>query len=219
MRSRLSIDQQAHIIIYGRFSTDEQRRQSIEDQIRFCREFLESEYRHTFSNITTLSDEGISGEMQSRPGIDELRRLIDEGLVEYVVSEDSSRLYRSARHCDELVSAAVDKGIRVICINDRVDTADDDWQQRLAAAQQHHSQDNYYTRFRIKRAHDGLWQIGAAIGPILPGYTRAASEQGGQRPPKFDQIDHTWTPQIVRTFELIAEGTFVESALLAPAVT
>lgn len=201
------IDPNARIAIYARISTDEQRQQSIDDQIRVCRQHLESTHGCQFPNIIVITDEGISGEIQSRPGIDELRRLIEEGLVDEVITEDSSRFYRSMRLCDELVSLAVDNDIRVICINDRVDTADDDWQQRLTYAQQHHSRDNEYTRYRIKRAHDGLWQMGAAIGPLVPGYKRSPRENGGKRPPKFDEVDQNWAPLIVKAFEMIADGT------------
>jgi hypothetical protein len=75
----------------------------------------------------------------------------------------------------KLVEDAVDAGIRVVCINDHVATEDELWQERLAEALNHHARSNRYTSQRIKRKHDALWEMGAAIGLLRSGYTRRAT--------------------------------------------
>ena len=110
------------VLIYARFSTDEQNPRSIADQVAYCREFLDS-LGLTNVRIEILSDEGISGEIVSRPGIDQVHVGCLERRWNLILAEDGSRLYRHETAAGELIETAVDEGIRVICINDFVDTA------------------------------------------------------------------------------------------------
>lgn len=204
MRLQYSIPQGTRALIDSRFSTDEQRQQSIDDQNDDCLTFLTEEDSKCLKSVEYLKGERLSGELRHRPGINLVRRRILQKGVDLIVCEDSSRLFRHGGMCDELVSMAVDIGIRVICINDRVDTLMEDWQQRLEDAQRHHRQDNYYTRFRIKRAHKGLWKMEAAIGPRLPGYRCVIRNPELKKPPKFDELIEEWAPVILGAFERVA---------------
>ena len=64
----------------------------------------------------------------------------------------------------------------------------------------HHAVSNRYCSQRIKRAHEDLWEIGAAIGLLKPGYRRiasvAATEHHPAEGPFFDEVDATWAPII-----------------------
>ena len=126
-----------------------------------------------------------------------------------VIAEDSSRLYRNESACFDLVGEAVDEDIRVICVNDFVDTAEEDWEDKLREAQHHHSRSNTYTSRRIKRAHEGLWAMGAALGLVNPGYRRKATIPATGREPErgpfFDEIDHQHAPAVAQAFEMLAE--------------
>lgn len=203
MYLRVPLPQSYRLLVYARFSKDEQRQQSIADQHDFCREFLNDNGPKP-SSSQLLSDEGISGELHSRPGIDLVRAGIQDRHWDLIVVEDSSRLFRGVAPCMDLVGWAADQRIRVICINDCVDTANEDWQQRLEEAQRHHGQANYYTRFRIKRSHDGLWRMGAAIGPLRPGYRRYQQNPASPKSPKFDEIDPQWMPIVIEAFQMVA---------------
>jgi len=123
-------------LVYARFSTDEQNPSSIDDQVAYCRRFLES-LGIQDAEITVLSDEGVSGELVSRPGINEVLAGAIEGRWDLILCEDGSRLYRHETACGELIETAVDEGIRVIFINDFVDTAEPDWDDRLHEASRH----------------------------------------------------------------------------------
>ncbi|QDV20643.1 hypothetical protein Pan153_53190 [Gimesia panareensis] len=201
------------ILFYGRISKDEQRQQSIEDQLQYCKEFL-SEAGVDVTSVEMIFDSGISGEVHSRPGIDQVRRGIWDRKWDLIICEDSSRLYRSISPCMDLVGAAVDNDIRVICINDRVDTANDDWQQKLEEAQRHHGQDNFFTRYRIKRTHNGLWEKGAAIGLLRAGYERYQKDPDQHNAPKYDRIDPQWVEAIRTAFEMVADGQSLDTVAL-----
>ena len=198
------IQKHPRILFYGRYSKDEQRKFSIEDQLLYCKEFL-TEMDVDVSSIDELSDRGTSGEHHSRPGIDQVLKGIVKRKWDLIICEDSSRLYRGISPCMNLFGPAVDNDIRLICINDKVDTANDDWPQRLEEAQRHHGQDNYYTRYRIKRTQDGLWAMGAAMGPLRPGYERNHSTPENHKDPKYDRIAPQWMEMIRTAFQMVAD--------------
>lgn len=197
------IDKDTQCLSYSRYSTEEQRAQSIDDQHQFNIGFLE-EQGVDASLVERIEDEGISGENRSRPGINRVLAGIAACLWQLIIVEDSSRLFRGVSPCVDLVGRAVDAGIRVICIGDHVDTANDDWQGRLEDAQRHHGHDNYKTRYRIKRAMDGLWRTGAAIGLLNPGYNRYQRNPEIPKSPKFDRVDEQWVTVVKRAYEMVA---------------
>lgn len=209
------------VLIYARYSTEEQNHGSIEAQVEFCKAFLR-ELGVTGADITVVSDPAISGEIYSRPGINQVRDGVLAGSWDLIVVEDASRLFRNEHFCFELVGQAVDREIRVICVNDLVDTNDDEevWETRLHEACHHHQSANRYTRNRINRAMQRLWAIGAAIGLLKPGYLRKASIPATTREPEqgpfYDEIDPGQAPLIVEAFERIAgdESPYLVAAWL-----
>ncbi len=202
------------ICIYARYSTEEQRATSIDDQVAFCRRAL-NDWEVNNADIEVISDPETSGELRDRPGISEVRRGVEAGRYDLILCEDSSRLFRNESACFEFVEIAVDEDVRVICLNDNVDTAEEDWDERLHNAQRVHSRDNYYTRLRIARTHRRLWETGAAVGPLRPGHRRRATTPATAREPEkgpfFDKLDPDWTPTIYTAFERIASGELPDS--------
>jgi hypothetical protein len=193
-------------LIYARFSTDEQRRRSIKAQVEYCKNFLKA-LGVTHVTIVVISDEAMSGELRSRPGIDKVWAGIKERRWDLFVAEDSSRPYRDDVFCVELVRLAVDNGIRTLFINDYIDTADPDWETRLKECAKHHASRNLYTSYQVKRAHEELWAIGAAIGLLKTGYLRfSLADDDNEDAPKFDEVNPKWAPIIKEAYERIAGG-------------
>lgn len=198
------------VLVYARYSTEDQNPRSIDAQIEYAKHFLEDLGVGDFE-LDTLFDEGVSGEQIWRAGINAVREGITAGRWDLIVCEDSSRLFRDPSSCDELVGNAIDKKIRVICINDFVDTAEEDeWEDRLYEAQRHHSRANRFTIKRIKRAQEDRWASKAAMGPLRSGYRRVASipatKRERERGPFFDEVDRKWAAVILEAFEKIAAG-------------
>src|SRR5437773_4955671 len=151
------VGHQLRVLLYARFSTEEQRRESIADQFRACRKFLK-ESNVADADIDELSDEELSGELVSRSGIDQVRLGVKNRAWDLIVAEDSSRLFRNPPACSQLVGHAVDRDIRVLLPGDDIDTENENWPDDLNDAQAHRCRTNSYTRKRIKRSHDGLWE-------------------------------------------------------------
>jgi DNA invertase Pin-like site-specific DNA recombinase len=202
------------VLIHARFSTEEQRQSSIDDQIALCQAFLAAclpkGHDPSQVNVEFIREPEISGELASRPGINQVWAGIEAKRWDLILAEESSRLYRHHTKAGELFESAVDAGIRIICPSDYIDTADDDWPDRLNMCQMQHSRTNFYGRLRIRRAHDGLWAKGAAVGNTVIGYRRrstvppTATEPA--KGPFFDEIDEEMAAVIREVFERIANG-------------
>jgi hypothetical protein len=194
------------ILIYARYSTEEQNPRSIDAQVEYCKRFLAAlgivEYK-----LQILQDVEKSGELRVRPGIDKVWSGVRERGWDMMLTEDASRFYRHDAWAVELVGLAYDKKIRTFCINDRIDSAApvEDWRPRLQEATRTHARTNWYTSHRIKRQMEYLWSIGAAVGNLRPGYRRkptiAATESERAKGPFFDEIDERWAPEILAAFE------------------
>jgi len=202
------------VLIHARFSTDEQRQSSIDDQIASCRSFLDANLPkgHDSSQVAVdiIREPEISGEIADRPGINQVWAGIDSKRWDLILAEESSRLYRHHTKAGELFESAVDAGVRVICPSDVIDTSDDDWTDRLHMCQMQHTRSNFYTRKRIERAHDGLWARGAAVGNTVIGCKRRptlpATSTEPAKGPFYDEIDEETAPVIREVFERIAGG-------------
>lgn len=64
------------ILIHARFSTEEQRQSSIEDQVAACRSFLETNlpkgYKPQQVSVEVIKEPKVSGEIADRPGINQV---------------------------------------------------------------------------------------------------------------------------------------------------
>ena len=80
--------------IYARYSSENQRRESIDDQISSCRKFA-SERRYEINESHIYIDEAASGARQDRRGLAALRALAAQGGFEAVLVDDLSRLARN----------------------------------------------------------------------------------------------------------------------------
>jgi Resolvase, N terminal domain len=114
------------VVIYARYSTEEQDVSSIDDQVEYCKMCLH-EMDLDDAEITVLLDKETSGELRNRPGIDPIWVGVKEPRWDLLICEDGSRLFRNKTACLELIEEAVDNGMRVIFINDNVDTTEDGW--------------------------------------------------------------------------------------------
>jgi len=202
------------VLIHARFSTEEQRPTSIDDQIASCRRFLDANLPKGMKPsqlvIDYVKEPEVSGEIADRPGINQVWAGIEAKRWDLILAEESSRLYRHHTKAGELFESAVDAGVRVICPSDYIDTADDDWPDRLHMCQMQHSRSNFYGRLRIRRAHDGLWAKGAAVGNTVIGYKRRptvpATATEPAKGPFYDEIDPEPAAVIREVYERIAAG-------------
>lgn len=82
----MSFPKKLRVIIYCRFSKEEQRQQSIDAQRLLCERVLKE--LGIDADITVFSDEGISGELRNRPGIEQVRQLIESEQCDLLISDE-----------------------------------------------------------------------------------------------------------------------------------
>ena len=102
-------------VIYARFSSDKQRDESIDDQLRVCRAFCE---RQGYEIAGEYSDRAMSGTTDHRPAF---LRMIDEADgVDYVVVYKMDRFSRDVYDAAIYKKRLAEKGARVVSATENV---------------------------------------------------------------------------------------------------
>ncbi len=107
-----------HVVTYARFSSENQRDESIEDQERKCQQYAERE------NITITrkyADRAITGKADNRPDYQRLMADIRDGEIEMIIVDDLSRLSRST-NAASVIEEFRFYGVRLISVADGIDS-------------------------------------------------------------------------------------------------
>lgn len=110
--------------------------------------------------------------------------------------EDVGRIYREPRHLIAFVHDAVDAEVRVIAINDALDTAEDDWEVQLHIAMIRHGFAATDARKRVTRQAAYAFQRGGDAKKVPFGYRKLTKEEAasgvfgpiGLRLAKIDEL-------------------------------
>jgi len=182
---------------YGRFSTDNQRDESIEDQFRECERVAKAE---AFEVVARFDDMGISGGTATRPGYQALLSAARAGQFEVIITEDISRLWRNRAEFGPRSAELEDLGIHwVSCVGQ--DTRRDGWGlviQILQAMAEHQRRE---TSFKTRRGLEGLARAGKPTGRCTYGYIPAKRSATHEF-----EIDPDQATVVVRIFKLYADG-------------
>lgn len=106
--------------VYARFSSENQREQSIEDQVRVCREFAKRN-ESTVLDAHIYFDEAHSGSLRARPGLEALKKAAEAKPFDCLLVDDSSRLSRDNQHFNTLLCLFQFWGISLISVSDALD--------------------------------------------------------------------------------------------------
>ena len=105
------------VALYTRVS---QKSQSVERQINELREITE---RNQFRVVSEYSDEGISGSVGSRKGLNNLIHDALMGKFDTIMVLELSRLRRSVKNMCEIAETLKSKNIHLYCVNQNIDTS------------------------------------------------------------------------------------------------
>ena len=112
--------------LYERLSRDDEldgESNSIVNQKQMLEDYA---HKNGFSNPTHFTDDGISGTRFDRPGFTAMMEEVEAGHVEAVIIKDMSRLGRDYLKVGQIMEILRQKGVRLIAINDGVDSANGD---------------------------------------------------------------------------------------------
>lgn len=103
------------VALYARYSSDNQRDASIEDQLRICRLHAE---KHGWSVVDSYTDRAISGASLLRPGIQELISDAMRGKFAVVLAEAMDRLSRDQEDIAGLFKRMAFAGVRIATLSE-----------------------------------------------------------------------------------------------------
>ena len=103
--------------IYARYSTENQRQASINDQIHDCRRHIERE-GGTVDESLVFVDAAASGATMHRKGLTKLLRAADAGRFDVLVVEDVSRLSRDTADATGMLRHLDQRGIKIVGVAD-----------------------------------------------------------------------------------------------------
>ena len=86
----------------------------------------EKKFQNFFGFPLTLSDDGVSGTRFDRPGFMAMMEEVEGGNVEAIIVKDMSRMGRDYLKVGQVMEILRQRGVRLIAINDNVDTAKGD---------------------------------------------------------------------------------------------
>ncbi len=111
--------------IYARYSSENQRPESIDDQISACRK-LAKQQSITISNDQIYSDQAQSGARSDRPALAALLAAAHTAEFDVVLVDDLSRLVRDNHLMLSIIAELSFEGIRVISVADGLDSDDEE---------------------------------------------------------------------------------------------
>jgi site-specific DNA recombinase len=183
--------------IYARVSTNEQRKESIDDQLRECRELCR---RHDFSVIDEFSDRGLSGNEVNRPGYQRLLRAARHREYDVIVAHELSRLWRSESEMHAIKEELEYLNVQVVT-DDGIDTRIVGMDILIAVKDAMAKQELRQIAHRTHRALKGLALDGKSAGGKCYRYIAATKSASGKR-----EIDEAHARKVRRIFVWYAAG-------------
>lgn len=176
----------------ARISTLKQDERSLGDQEAMLRRWLTIHYGQPF-NLRMIAGQG-SGERLDRKESAEAQEAVESGLYDLVMSEDLGRIYRRF-HALLFCELCEDYKVRLIAVNDNVDTGKGDWRLAALFSTHRHSQSNEDTSQRLKRTMRNRFKEGGVIVTLMAGYEKpdgVKSDDGIKREPAFVPVYDKW---------------------------
>jgi len=153
------------MLCVARKSKEEQT--SLADQQALYKRWLETNYDGPLT-VKVISTTG-GGERLDRRELKRMRFLIKNRRVDAVLTEDLGRIVRRI-HAVTFCELCEDHGVRLIAINDHVDTFREDWRDQSFFAAYRHERHNTDLRKRITRSLHHRFLNGGAVRPPIFGY-------------------------------------------------
>ena len=150
--------------VYARFSSDNQKDTSIDDQVRLCTEFVGKLGGEVRADLV-MADHAISGSVRERPQFERLQRLVANGEIDVIVAESADRLSRDLGDSDRLWKLISFYNVRLICVSDGIDSANEAARMNF--------------RFKAVFADEFLGDLGKKTSRGLHGAARRGGPTGG----------------------------------------
>jgi DNA invertase Pin-like site-specific DNA recombinase len=167
-------------VLYGRLSKDDPMTDGESNSITNQRDMLvKYAEQNGFTPYVCLSDDGRTGTNFSRPGWSELMELVEADKVGAIILKSLDRMGRNYLEAGMLRESFADRGIRLIAINDGVDTFDhpDDFIPFREIMAEYYARD---TSRKIKSVLKNKGRDGKPLSNIPPyGFLKDPNDKNG----------------------------------------
>lgn len=171
-----------------RISGKNQDEKSLDDQENLYEAWLAGHSSFPFK-LTVIKSVG-SGERLDRDESVEIIAAVESGRYDLLLVEDLGRVYRRV-HALLLCEDCIDAGVRVISLNDNVDTAVEGWMVQGIFAVMRHEQYNKDTAKRIRRTLRYRFQQGLIVQCLIAGIVKPPDLQSDadlQKDPRYEPV-------------------------------
>jgi DNA invertase Pin-like site-specific DNA recombinase len=198
--------------IYARYSSENQRPESIDDQISACRKFAR-EHGYTVSDEHFFSDQASSGARKDRTGLAALLSVAETRGFEIVLVDDLSRLARDNYLMLSVLAELRFNQIRVVSVADGLDSDDEEATLGIQVRGIFNELQLRDLRKKTLRGQIGQKERGFFVGERTFGYKSAPvgelrmDKKGRPRPDGYRMaIEPREAAVVLRTFKEFADG-------------
>ena len=198
--------------IYARYSSENQRPESIEDQIASCRK-LAAERGFVVNEDHIYADRAASGAKEDRPGLNALRAAAPHDAFEVVLVDDLSRLARNTLLLLTTLEELRFHGVRVVSVADGLDSDDREATIGIQVRGVFNELQLQDLRKKTLRGQIGQKERGFTVGEATFGYrsvpvgTIRIDKKGRPRPDGYRMtIDPSEAATVLRIFKAFAGG-------------
>jgi DNA invertase Pin-like site-specific DNA recombinase len=198
--------------IYARYSSDNQRPESIDDQIGACRRLATArgfavDARHIYTDVAA------SGARKDRPGLNALLEAAERHGFDVLLIDDLSRLARSALFMLSLLEELRFSGVRVISVADGLESDDEEALVGIQVRGIFNELQLLDLRKKTLRGQIGQKERGFTVGEATFGYRSVPvgatriDKKGGPRPEGYRMvIDPAEASVVLQVFQDYADG-------------
>ena len=111
-----------HFATYGRKSVYSDRSDSVDNQERMCREYVDLKFKDKAESFEIYQDEGFTGANTDRPGLKRLMDDVNDGLIDALVVYQLDRLSRDVKDFANIYATLEEKNVMFISIKENIDT-------------------------------------------------------------------------------------------------
>lgn len=201
--------------IYARYSSENQRAESIEDQVAACRH-LAGQRGFTIVEDHVYSDQAQSGARKDRPGLAALLRSAESGQFQVLLVDDLSRLARDNYLMLSVLAELHFAGVRVVSVADGLDSHDEEATLGIQIRGIFNELQLRDLKNKTLRGQIGQKRRGFSVGEHTYGYRSVAvgatrlDKKGRLRPEGYKmEIDPRETIIVLRIFRAYAGGLSV----------
>ncbi len=201
--------------IYARYSSENQRPESIEDQISSCKKLAQGR-GYTLASEQIYIDKATSGARKDRPGLNQLMDGAENGIFDVILVDDLSRLARDNYLMLSLLAELRFRGVRVISVADGLDTEDEEATMAIQVRGVFNELQLRDLKKKTLRGQIGQKERGFTVGERTFGYKSAPvgnmrmDKKGQLRPDGYKmRINPQEAAIVVRIFQEFAAGNAV----------